>query len=318
MKRTYLPRRTLLPALAALVLAAALAVCAGAPKEQDSGAIAVTDMLGREVTLKAPPERIVVVNPADCEILYAIGAGGAIVGRGEYCNYPEEVIALPAVSSYEVDPEQVIALSPDLVIMGPMPKPEENIPVFAQAGIPVIISGANSIDEVYTAIGLIGAATGRREEAEKVAADMRASLEQVSARAKEANLGERTVYFEVSPLEYGLWTAGSGTFMDELCGLMGFRNAFSDISGWSEVSEEEVIARDPDYIVTIAMYGGEGPTPVEEILSRRGWQGMKAVQNRAVFNADADMTSRPSPRLAAAAEELLDFVLRAEQGEDAA
>jgi len=141
MKRTYLPRRTLLPALAALVLAAALAVCAGAPKEQDSGAIAVTDMLGREVTLKAPPERIVVVNPADCEILYAIGAGGAIVGRGEYCNYPEEVIALPAVSSYEVDPEQVIALSPDLVIMGPMHKPEENIPVFEQAGIPACAWG---------------------------------------------------------------------------------------------------------------------------------------------------------------------------------
>lgn len=307
-----------IPIVLALALLLSLTACASTPKENSSGAITVTDMMGRTVTLNAPPERIVVVNAADCEILYAIGAGSAIAGRGEYCNYPEEANALPVVSSYEVDPEQVIALSPDLVIMGPMHKPDQNIPIFEQAGIPVIISAANRIEEVYTAIELIGAATGRQKEAEDLAASMKADLSDVTIRAKEANLGEKTVYFEVSPLEYGLWTAGKDTFMDEICGLLGFRNAFDDISGWSEVSEEEVIARDPDFIVTITMFDGEGQSPVDEILSRTGWQGMKAVLNKAVFNADADMTSRPGPRLATAAKDFLDFVLRTVHSEDAA
>lgn len=313
--------RLLTLALALALLIAALAGCAGTAKEdQGGGAITVTDMAGREVAFDSPAEKIVVINPADCEILYAIGAGEAVVGRGEYCNYPEEVTAAPTVPSDVIDPEQVIALAPDLVIMGPMHKPDENIPVFEQAGIKVIITAANKIEEVYTAIGLIGAATGKQNEAAGVVESMKTSFEEISAGAKEANLGEKTVYFEVSPLQYGLWTAGTGTFMDEICNLLGLKNAFADISGWAEVSEEQVIERDPDYIVTITMYYGEGPNPVEEILSRAGWQGMKAVQNQAVFNADADMTSRPGPRLAEAAEALFEFVLRTEnlQSEDAA
>ena len=119
----------------------------------------------------------------------------------------------------------------------------------------------------------------------------------------------KTVYFEVSPLQYGLWTAGKGTFMDELATICGLKNAFDDVDDWASISEEQVIARDPDYIVTITMYYGEGPTPIEEILSRAGWQDMKAVQNRQVFNAsDSNALSRPGPRLKDAAVELYNFL----------
>ena len=114
--------------------------------------------------------------------------------------------------------------------------------------------------------------------------------------------------FEVSPLEYGLYTAGSGTFMDEIATMVGLTNAFSDVDGWGEISQEQVIERDPDFIVTITMYYGEGPTPVEEIMSRDGWQDITAVKNEAILNADSDELSRPGPRLADAAGILYDFV----------
>ena len=96
--------------------------------------------------------------------------------------------------------------------------------------------------------------------------------------------------------------------MSEICDMLNLENAFSDVEGWSEISEEQVIARDPDYIVTTAMYFGEGPKPDEEILARAAWQGMKAVQNNAVLNVNSDAISRPGPRLTLAAEELLRFV----------
>ena len=54
-------------------------------------AVTVTDMTGREVTLEEPAERVVALTAADCEILYALGAGDLLVGRGEYCDYPAEV-----------------------------------------------------------------------------------------------------------------------------------------------------------------------------------------------------------------------------------
>ena len=111
----------------------------------------------------------------------------------------------------------------------------------------------------------------------------------------------------------GLWTAGKGTFMDELAAMCGLTNAFGDTEGWNAISEEQVIARDPDFIVTITMYYGEGPTPVEEILSREGWQEMKAVKNQAILNADSNAISRPGPRLKLAAKELYEFVYAEEE-----
>lgn len=106
--------------------------------------------------------------------------------------------------------------------------------------------------------------------------------------------------------------------MDELAQMIGLKNAFEDIEGWAAISEEQVLERDPDYIVTIAMYYGEGATPVEEIMGRAGWQDMQAVKNERVFNADSNEVSRPGPRLVDAAQALYDFVYAAQDAQEAA
>ena len=56
-------------------------------------------MTGREIILEEPATRIVTLTPSDCEILYAIGAEEMLAGRGEYCNYPPEVLDVPVVQS---------------------------------------------------------------------------------------------------------------------------------------------------------------------------------------------------------------------------
>ena len=139
---------------------------------------------------------------------------------------------------------------------------------------------------------------------------MQAAFASIAEKAE--NTG-KTVYFEVSPLQWGLWTAGKNTFMDELAALCGLTNAFADVEGWAQISEEQVLERDPDYIVTITMYYGEGPTPVEEIKGREGWDALKAVQNGDILNADSNEISRPGPRLKDAAETLFHFVYGAEE-----
>ena len=273
----------------------------------ESTAIAVTDMAGRAVTLDAPAEKIVALTAADCEILYAIGAGDKLVGRGEYCNYPEEILSVPTVQSgNETNIEQIIALQPQLVILSIMAQTKEQVSALEAAGIKVFASDAQNIKGVYEGIALMGQLVGKSAEAEVVVGQMKASFADITA--KVTGNGEKTVYFEVSPLQYGLWTAGKGTFMDEIATMLGLKNAFADVTGWGEVSEEQVIQRNPDYIVTVAMYFGEGTTPVEEILSRKGWENMEAIKNSAVYNADSNEISFPGPRLVNAAEKLYAFV----------
>ncbi len=287
--------------LSALALAA---FCA--PALAADAAASLTDMAGREISLDEPVSRIIALNPADCEILYAIGAEALLAGRGEYCNYPQAVTEIPSVASgAETNLEQILALEPQVIVMSKMAQTQEQVEALEKAGIRVLISDAQDIEGVYTAIGMLGRLTGRQEEADTLIAEMREGFASVSAQAGE---GRGTVYFEVSPLEWGLWTAGNGTFMDELAAICGLSNAFSDVSGWSEISQEQVIARDPDYIVTISGYDGQGPTPVEEIMSRTGWESLKSVSGGRVYQADSDSISRPGPRLLDAARDLMKFM----------
>ena len=284
-----------------------LGLLTGSALSATAAPVSVRDMVGREIQLDAPASRIVALTASDCEILFALGAGDALVGRGAYCDYPAEVLDAPSVQSgMDTNIEQIVALEPQVVLMSTMAQTEEQVAALEAAGIQVVVSDARDIAGVYTAIELIGAVTGKTDEAAALVQGMQASFEEIENKAMGD--GTETVYFEVSPLEWGLWTAGSGTFMDELTTMVGLKNAFGDVRGWGEISQEQVIERDPDYIVTIAMYFGEGPTPVEEILGREGWQDLKAVKNGAIFNADSNAISRPGPRLVEAAQELYRFV----------
>ena len=270
-------------------------------------AITVTDMHDREITLDAPATRVVAMQPSDCEILCAIGCEDALVGIGQYCDYPASITSLPVVQSgAETNVEEILALEPQVVLMNDMAQSEEQVKQLEDNGVKVVVSKATDIEGVYYAIRMIGTLMGKADAAETVVADMQDTFADIRSKAQDEG---KTVYFEVSPLEYGLWTAGAGTFMDELATICGLTNAFGDVNDWASISEEQVIARDPDYIVTITMYYGEGPTPVEEILGREGWQDLKAVKSGQVFNAsDSNALSRPGPRLKDAAVELYDFI----------
>ncbi len=288
--------------LAALLLSALLL-----PGVAAASAPVLVDMTGREIALDQPVERIVALMPGDCEILFAIGAGPALVGRGEYCDYPEAVRAVPAVQTGSgINVEQLIALRPQVVVMTKMGQTREQIETLQNAGITTAVTDAQDIRGVYESIAFLGALTGRAEEAAALSRSMQESFLSITER-----VGDRegvSAYYEVSPLQWGLWAAGEGTFMDEIGNLMKLENIFSDVAGWAEVSEEAVISRDPGVIVTTTMYFGEGPLPEDEVRGRRGWDLIAAVRGGRVFRADGDAITRPGPRLAEAAEAMYRFV----------
>ena len=120
--------KKLLFLLFALVLISTLAIA--------EGPVTVIDMLGREITLSEPVTRIVALTASDCEILCALGCEEALVGRGEYCDYPESVLDKPSVQSgYNTNAEEIIALEPQVVLMSTMAQSVELADTLATAGI---------------------------------------------------------------------------------------------------------------------------------------------------------------------------------------
>ena len=273
-------------------------------------AITVVDMFGREVALNGPVTRVVALEPSDCEILYALGCEDALVGRGKYCDYPAHVQELPALESgANTNLEEILALHPQLVIMSDMAHTKEQVNLLDQNGVRVITTNANSIAEVYESIRLLGRVMGKEAEAANLIADMQAAFDAIAAKSEKT---EKTIYFEIMPLEWGLWSAGTNTFMHEFAEMCGMRNAFADIDGWQAVSEEQVIARNPDYIVLVT---GMGETAVEEVMNRAGWEEISAIRNGKVYNADSYALTRPAPRLKDAAIDLYNFLYEAEAEE---
>ena len=298
-----------------------------APKaETNAEPVAVlTDMTGRKITLMSYPKRIVALTASCAEILYAVGGGDLLVARGTYCDYPEEVKALPALGSgADTNMEDVIAMAPDMVIIDTMAQTTEQIEALEKAGIAVVVTSSSGLKGVYEAVRLIGAAVDREENAEKVVADMQTRLDKLAEKVAAMNIPEEerpSIYFEVTPpyYGYGIWAAGKGSFMDEVSQILGLRNIFADSEEWAVVSEEQIIEANPEYIVTITMYSGEEYQSAEaEIMARPGWENIPAVKNGAIKLFANDELSRPAPRLVDGAEILFDFIYGEAAGENAA
>ncbi|MBR6300538.1 MAG: ABC transporter substrate-binding protein [Clostridia bacterium] len=275
--------------------------------------ITVTDMMGREMTFDAPADRVVVMMPADCEIVYALGAKDSLIGIGTYCETkPEmaimpELAGLPVVNSgYVTNVEQILALAPNAVIMATMDVQPAITEQLESSGVKVVATDAQSLEDVYTDIRLIGKILGKNAEAEELVASMQQQLADIAAKAPKAG---KTLYVEESPLEWGLWAAGSGTYMNDLCELLGMTNIFAaDFALHQPVSEEAVLERNPDIIVTMMMYYDYGPLPDEEIMNRPGWENVSAVQNDAVLYDETNAVALPGPRLVEVAQMLLDLI----------
>ena len=278
--------------------------------QADDAAITVTDMYGREITLEEPATRIVALQPSDCEILCALGCEDALVGIGQYCDYPASITSLPVVQSgKETNIEEIPNLDPQVVLLNDMSQSEDQVKQLEENGVKVVVSTTSDIASIYTAIRMIGKLMGRDDNAEALIADIQDTCDEIRAKT-EGN--EKTVYFEISPPPY-LYSCGSSSFTHELADICGLKNIFGDqADAWLMISDEQVIERNPDYIILMNGMGAEG---IDEILSRDGWGDITAVKEKNVYYDGASIMTRPGPRLKDAVIELYNFVYGAEAEE---
>lgn len=314
-------RRQIICILPLFLIAAALASCGpttppgaappGAAPAADTPAagspaagfpLTLTDGLGREVHVDAPPQRIISLAPVNTEVLFAVGAGGQVVGVTSYCNYPPEAQSREKVGGFSpntINVETVVALRPDLVLcVGEIHRP--TIETLEGIGLPVAALTAESLADIYANIELVGRLTGHEAEAARVVAGMRERVDAVAAAVAPLPPRDRLrVFWET--WDEPLMTAGPSTFIGQAIELAGGINIFSEVAeDYPQVSVEEVVRRNPAVILGPDTHGDK--LDPERIAQRPGWEQIDAVRNRRIHLLDGDIVSRPGPRLAEGVE----------------
>ncbi len=122
---------------------------------------------------------------------------------------------------------------------------------------------------------------------------MKQKLAEVKEKA-QAVQEKKKVWVEVSPSP-DIFTTGKGTFMNEMLETINAINAAGEQDGWVKFTEEEIVALNPEVIITT--YGYYVENPAQGVLSRAGWTEVPAIKNEQVFDVDSDTVTRPGPRL---------------------
>lgn len=263
--------------------------------------LTITDDLGNEVTIEAEPQRIVSMAPSHTQILYALGLGDKVVGVTEYCSYPPEAQEKPKVGGFSnIDLEQVVGLDPDLVL-GTSIHAQSVEPALVERGLKVVLINPETVEDVLEKIVLVGRVTGREGAAIALSAELRGRIEATMEKVQKAGSKPR-VYWELSN---DLYTAGPGSFIDDLITRAGGINIAADVQEqWPQLNLEALILADPEVIILADHPYGE---TAEGVKARPGWADISAVKNERIVEVlDDDLVSQPGPRVA----EALEFVAK--------
>lgn len=239
-----------------LILFAALLVLFGCQNKahHGEGEQSFLDDYGRMINTPTNPQRVVSVSPAVTEIMFDLGAGELLVGRTDFCNYPEEALAIESIGGISnLNIEKIISLNPDLVISGSM-VPETCIKQLADLGIPVVcIIEKEHFENLYENIARIGTLIGRQRAADSLNNSLKAQISVLDLDYYERYNGQDdqyrpTMYYVVGFGKGGDFTAGANTFINEIIHLAGGKNIAEHNDGWS-FSREALLNTNPTYII---------------------------------------------------------------------
>ncbi len=259
------------------------------------------DDAGDTVAVPIPARRVVSLVPATTELLFAIGAGSAVVGRTAWCDWPAAALRVPSMGDgIQPNLEAILAQKPDLVVLYPS---GQNVTAFRrlrELGIPALRLRTDHLADVPRLAKLLGYATGHEREADSLVQAYESELDAATVRSDPDTI----------PVFFLAWdkptmTVGQGSFLTELLARAGAANVFADVVGSSEVvSVEAVAARNPRIVLTL---GADAPRD----LDRSEWRVVPAVRDGRVVHTEGSEFSRPSPRAPLAIRELRAALLEA-------
>ncbi len=255
------------------------------------------------LTLDHRPERIVSLAPALTEMLFAIDAGDQVVAVDSLSNYPADA-PITDLSAYTPSAEAIATYSPDLVVLS-----DDMNGIVAQLTalqIPVYQGDAAvTIDDTYRELEELGTLTGHSHEASALIETMKNDLEKILADVPQRS--EPLTYFY--ELDNTFYTVTSDSFIGSLfsaAGLVNIADEGNADNAYPQLSEERILAADPDLIVLADAYPG-GET-AQTVAARAGGSTLTAVATGSIVELDTDIASRWGPRVVDLQRAIVDAV----------
>jgi iron complex transport system substrate-binding protein len=258
----------------------------------------VTDSLSHNVALPEKVDRVISLAPSITEMIYAAGGGKSLVGVTTYCNYPPEALTVQKVSDTQTpNIEAIVALKPQVVFVSTDSQLQSFADLLAQQNIAVFVSDIKRFDDVPKFLRTLGNIFGTAELAEKSAADIERRASAITEREKNGETVRTFVQISREPF----FTIGRDSFLSELIERAGGVSVTKDIpSAYPKLSKETALALKPDVIILSDSEDNREPNDV--------FINSPAVRNRRVYRINADIISRPGPRLADALEKIAGFL----------
>ena len=204
--------------------------------------IQIQDGLDRLINLPKPAERVVSLSPANTEIMFFVGAGSQLVGRETFSDYPEEAKSITDMGDGMggVNLEAILAVKPDLVLVGDLTPPEQ-VKSLEDVGLTVfVVPNPKDFSELFGIIHVVARLTGHESSVDLLIENMEARLN--SVRMILDQMEERPlVFYEIDGTDPNApWTAGPGSFIDMMITEAGGRNLGASLSSeWAQISIEE-------------------------------------------------------------------------------
>ncbi len=258
----------------------------------------VADDLGRQVTIPVKIDRAVSTAPSVTENIFAVGAGDRLVGDTTFCNYPDEAKSIAKIGdTMTPNMESIIALKPDVVFVSTASQIEAFTQTHADNGIAVYVTNPTSFDDVIDDLGKLGDLFGTTERVGQLLPELKRRIGVVQDNIS----GEKQLSVFVQISREPLFTVGRGSFLNVLIEKAGGRSVTADVAtAYPKLSKETAIALQPDVIIISESPDNEAPNEV--------FRNSPAVRNGRVYKLNADLLSRPGPRLVDALEEIAKFL----------
>lgn len=252
-----------------------------------------SDDLGRTVKVPEKVETIVSLAPNLTEIIFAVGAGDRLVGVTTFCDYPAEAKSIRKVGdTQKPNIETIVALKPQIVFVSTASQLEAFARTLNQQNIAVYVAGPNTLDDIFKSIEKIGAIVGNPQKAENLVQDLK---ERVSAARGQVFGSLPKVFVQID--RDSLYTVGQDSYITDIIARAGGVSATAELaSAYPKISRETAVAMNPDVIVISESDNNRDPN--------EAFRNSPAVKNGRVYRINADLLSRPGPRVVDALEQI--------------
>ncbi len=262
--------------------------------EQHRSTLSMTieDDLGRAVTFNKNPQRIISLAPSITEMLFALDSGATLVGVTDYCNFPPAAQQKPSVGGMILpNLERIAELQPDLILLTVEGNSKEDFTKLESLGYRLFVLNPRTIEEVDESITDLGKILGKDSAASSLFNGLRNRESRVHHAIQGRKFPSVFVIISLKPL----MTAGPGTFIHQLIVKAGGLNIADHARvAYPIINREEIIRARPDVILV----ANDIMRSTRELLKEfPEWEKLPAVANGRILAVDADILTRPGPRI---------------------